>query len=210
MRFLRLLISTLAAILAFACTTFAADWALTVDTPLSYTFNKKAIADPIPPNNGQAVFTDTTTGNVIGSKVMLIAPFHIGVGYEDYSVRQKVNIPVCACPAQGEVRLGIRMIDVMVDIPTRVFNFGLGYGFGTADVDIGLPSAIGINVNPVRHANAEQTFAVLGLALGQRLDVHLAYHLVSIQGVTFRDSSGTQSKLTASGSMLSGGLRLNF
>lgn len=192
-----------------ASTSFAAGWSFTADAPLSYTFDNKKASSPLPPNNGFSEFTDTTSSNVSGSKVMLIAPFHVGVGYEDYSVQQKLNIPPCACSFQGKLRLGIRMTDLMVDIPMRALNIGFGYGTGTADVSFTLPAVIGITV-PTAHVNVEQTFIVLGVPLGQRLDLHLGYHIVSVQRKTVLDSSGNLSKLQESGSMLSAGARLNF
>ena len=210
MQKLALLIAVAIASTGLAATSNAAGWAITADTPLSYTFDKKQASDPIPPNNGFAEFSDTTASNVSGSKVMIIAPFHVGVGYEDYSVKQKLNIPPCGFCSQGNLRLGIRMTDVMIDIPGRFVNLGLGYGTGTADVEINLPAALGIVAPAAHNVSAEQTFIVLGIPLGQRFDLHVGYHVVTVDRKIVKDSNGNLSHLQESGSMLSAGARLNF
>jgi hypothetical protein len=193
---------------AWASSACAAGWSFTLDVPLVYTFDSKAINKPIPPNTGTANFTDRSSGDVLGMKLMVIAPFHVGVGYEDYSTVP--NIAVSGFPGTGSVRLGIRMVDVMVDIPGRIFSLGLGYGVGTASVDINLPAAVPQTVAPLRRVNAQQGFAVIGVALRPRLDLHLAYHSVSVDPVRVSDSGGNLSALRASGQMVSAGVRLNF
>jgi hypothetical protein len=172
-----------------------------------------------PGSGGFAAYDHRTSTDVSGSKVMLIAPFHVGVGYEDYNVRETTTVasptgPCPAAPCGGTFKMNVRMVDVMLDIPMQYLNLGLGYGQGEADVDIALPASVGAVIAPIRHANVTQAFITVGIPLGARLDLHLGYHWVQVaeKDLAFASGGGggTPDKLQASGEMLSAGLRLNF
>ena len=224
MRYPILFVAALAAFLGFASVSSGAGWALTADTPLSYTFDQPHLNKQSPTSGGFAAYDHRSTGDVSGSKVMLISPFHVGVGYEDYSVRQTTtvgsNTPGQGCPAgvscAGSFRMNVRMVDVAVDIPMRFVNLSVGYGQGEADVDIVLPAIVGAMFAPIRHAAVTQTFVTLGIPLGARLDVHLGYHWVQVAEKDLVNANsgggggGAPDKLQASGQMLSAGLRMNF
>ena len=209
MRRLILLAATAAALLGFVPHAFAAGWALTVDTPLSYSF-KEANVNKTNAGGGVGQYDKQTTGDVSGSKVLLIAPFHVGVGYEDYSVSQDITISNCPSPCAGKAKINFQIIDVVIDIPLHYLNIGLGYGSGTANVDIELPQGAGGTLK-VRNANVDQIFVTLGIPLGQHLDLHVGYHRVSVEEKDLVTGGNSQpDQLLVSGDMLSAGLRLNF
>jgi hypothetical protein len=191
----------------------AAGWALTIDTPLSFTFNG-AEADTPAPTHGQATWNGNTTTQVSGSKVLLITPIHIGFGYEDYSVRNKVDYPTGpGTTGTSRVDTNIRLYDIALDLPTRFLNFTLGYGQGTANTDFANVGGTTVGQpppNPIRNAAVTQYFLTVGIPLGQTFDVHIGYHWVTIQSqdVTTPGSAPDQSKF--SGQMLSAGLRVNL
>jgi len=216
-----LLLAAMAACMGFGCgafesEAFAAGWSLTLDTPLSFTFSNANASSPAP-GNSAATWQNRTTTDVSGSKVLLIAPFHVGVGYEDYSFVQKLDYP-----SQGggvgtaRISTNIRIYDLVVDVPMEYLNLTLGYGQGTANTDIEAVSGGGVgqsNPNPIRDAKVTQTFVVVGIPLGARVDIHLGYHWVTIEDndiVSPGNNPGPHDQTQQSGQMLSAGLRLNF
>jgi hypothetical protein len=197
----------------FAGSAFAEGWALTVDTPLSYTFNSGNASTPASTNNnGPATWHNRTTTDVSGSKVLLIAPFHLGVGYEDYSFTEKIDFPTNPGTGTGQVKTNLRIYDVVVDIPMKHLNLTLGYGQGTADTDITSFVAGQNNPTPIRGATVSQYFLVAGIPLGKSFDFHLGYHWLTIQGkdISAPGSNGPFDQTKQDGQMLSAGLRLNF
>ena len=202
-----LLLLGIAAGLLLASTSYAAGWSLTADTPLSYTFDKSNANQPPPGCVGScyATWDHRSTGSVSGSKVLLIAPFHLGVGYEDYSIAQNLSIvPPCGGACTGKVKANLQITDIAIDIPTRFLNFTLGYGAGQANVDILVGSPL-----PVHHVNVSQAFVAIGIPLGSALDIHAGYHWVSVEKKDFTTGGGT-NQILLNGQMLSAGLRLNF
>ena len=207
MRSYRLLMLVLASGILLAGKSYAANWSLTADSPLSYTFDKGNANLPPAGCSGSCYgyWDHRSTNTVGGSKVLLIAPFHLGVGYEDYSIAQTVTVPGCSGNGcAGKVKANLQIVDVAVDLPMRFLNFTLGYGAGQANADIlvGTPSS-------ARHANVSQTFVAVGIPLGSALDVHAGYHWVSVEKKDFSTGWAT-NQLLLSGQMLSAGLRLNF
>jgi hypothetical protein len=214
-RFMIGAVLTAVGLLAGSSAFAAGDWALTVDTPLSYTFNS-GNATTGASGGAPATWHSRTATNVSGSKVLLIAPFHVGVGYEDYSFAQKADF------TQGgggtgiaQLNTNVRIYDVVVDIPMKHLNLTLGYGTGTADTDLTIVNGGGGGNSPapIRNANVSQYFLVAGIPLGKSLDLHLGYHWVTIaeEDLTNTGNNGgpnDQTKL--SGQMLSAGLRFNF
>jgi hypothetical protein len=207
-----------ATFLGLAPHAFAAGWALTLDTPLSYTFNDASATTPSP-GGAPANWHNRTTTEVSGSKVLLIAPFHVGIGYEDYSVAQSFDFVAGGnnAPAVGKAVTNLRIYDLVVDVPMKYLNVTLGYGSGTADTDLfqtAGPGTGGQNPTPIRNANVTQTFLVLGIPLGSRLDIHVGYHWIKIQEQDIvhpgPGAQGTPDQTALSGEMLSAGLRLNF
>jgi hypothetical protein len=200
--------------LGMASVTRAAGWSFTADTPLSFTFDKPAVNKQVNPAGAQGNWSNKTTTDVSGAKVMLIAPFHIGVGYEDYTVNQTFTAgPPCIVVCAGHAHINIQMVDVMIDIPTRFLNIGLGFGQGQANLQAIAPSPGGIYVpNLARHADAQQAFLVLGIPLGTRWDLHVGYHWVTVQekDIKFAGQNPPFDKFQGSGEMLSAGARLNF
>jgi hypothetical protein len=199
-------VATLAALAALSGTGRAADLALSVDTPLSFAFDKGIVAQPATSTSSTAYWNHRTSTDVSGYKVLLIAPFHLGVGYEDYTVRQGINF-TCGMPTNcaGNLKMDFQFVDVVLDLPTRFVNIGLGYGAGQAT---GTASSQ-FNTSSTGHAGATQTFVTLGIPLGTSFDVHVGYHWVSVEQKEFNAGGGAQ-KLEASGEMLWAGLRLNF
>jgi hypothetical protein len=200
-----------AAFLALASVSHAAGWSFTADAPLSYTFDKGAVNKLLNPAGAQGNWSSKTSTDVSGSKVMLIAPFHIGVGYEDYTVNQTFTAgPPCTVVCAGHAHLNIQMVDVMIDIPTRFLNIGLGFGQGQASLEALAPP--NGTPNLARHADAQQAFLVLGIPLGTRWDLHVGYHWVTVQekDIKFAGQNPPYDKLQGSGTMLSAGARLNF
>ena len=200
-RFISVLLGVIAGAV-LAAPSFAAGWALTADTPLSYSFDKGIVNQPFSGSN-TASWTHRTTTDVSGSKVLLIAPFHLGAGYEDYTVSQTVGS--CGAGCTGKVRTNLQIVDVVIDIPMRFLNIGLGYGEGQANTDV----MVGGNT-PLRHMNVSQTFVTLGIPLGASLDIHAGYHWVSVEKKDFLAGATNPSQILLSGEMLSAGLRLNF
>lgn len=211
MRRLILLGVAAAALFGLVPHAFAAGWALTVDAPLSYSFKDTNVNKPNPQGGGGVgQYDKQTTGDVSGSKVLLITPFHVGVGYEDYSVSQDITISNCPSGCSGKAKINFQIIDVVIDIPLKYLNIGLGYGSGNANVDIDLPAGAGGTLK-VRNANVDQVFLTLGIPLGAHLDLHVGYHRVSVEEKDFVTGGSSQpDQLLVSGDMLSAGLRLNF
>jgi hypothetical protein len=212
MRRLILLGAAAAALLGLVPHAFAAGWALTVDAPLSFTFNNANASSPAP-GNSAATWHNRTTTDVSGSKVLLIAPFHVGVGYEDYSFRSKLDYPTQGGTGVAQVQTNLRIYDLVLDIPMKYLNVTVGYGSGTADTDIeplGTPGQT--SPAPIRNATVTQVFLVLGIPLGARVDVHVGYHRLTIEDkdIVTTGNPGPYDQTQQNGDMLSAGLRLNF
>jgi hypothetical protein len=193
----------------------AAGWSFTADSPVSYSFDQAHVNKMSPTSGGFAAYDHRTTTDVSGAKVMLIAPFHVGVGYEDYTVRDTTTVGApggpCIGVCNGTFTMKVRMVDVMLDIPMHYLNLGVGYGQGEADVDIFLPAIVNSVVAPIRHAAVTQAFLTLGIPLGMRWDLHLGYHWVQVEEKdVIGGANPIPDKLQAGGQMLSAGLRLNF
>jgi hypothetical protein len=210
-----MLVAALAAVLGFVPYAFAAGWSLTLDTPVSYAFKSTSATIPTP-NSAPAPWRNQTTTDVSGSKVLLIAPFHVGIGYEDYSVAGQFDFfGQNNAPSIGKAVTQFRIYDIVVDVPMKYLNVTLGYGQGTADTDVfqvSGPGTGGQNPGPIRGAKVSQVFLTLGIPLGERLDVHLGYHRVTVesQDITKPGSNGPFDQTDLSGDMLSAGLRFNF
>lgn len=191
----------------------AAGWAITIDTPLSYTFNS-GDATTSTANSPPATWNGRSTTQVSGSKVLLITPIHIGFGYEDYSVKNNITFPQGSGTGTGQITTSIRMYDVALDLPMKYLNLTLGYGQGTADTDFAVISAgSGGAPNPIRNATATQVFLVVGIPLGQTFDIHVGYHWLTVQQqdiVTPGSGGGPSPQTQQDGQMLSAGLRFNF
>lgn len=201
-----------ATFLGFAPHAFAAGWALTLDTPLSFTFNDANASTPVA-GNSAATWRNRTTTNVSGSKALLIAPFHVGVGYEDYSFTQKLDFPIGGgATGVGQVTTNLRIYDLVVDVPMKYLNLTLGYGMGSADTDFIAFTPGQTNPSPIRNANVTQVFLAAGIPLGTRIDLHVGYHWVTIEAkdIVNPGNSGPFDQTQQSGQMLSAGLRLNF
>jgi hypothetical protein len=206
MRKSRRLLLVAAGLLVWAAPTFAAGWALSVDTPLSYAFDKGNANQNSQGASNQATWNHRSTDNVSGSKVLLIAPFHLGVGYEDYTVGDTITIPNGnGSTSQGNVKANFQIADAVVDLPMRWLNLGLGYGSGQVNTTIVSQSTI-----TARHADVSQTFVTLGIPLGKSLDVHVGYHWVSVEKKEFQTGGQGTNQILLSGEMLSAGLRFNF
>ena len=146
--------AAIAVFLGFASSSFAEGWSFTADTPLSYTFDKPAVNKQVNPNGAQGFWSSKTSTDVSGSKVMLISPFHIGVGYEDYTVTQKFTAgPPCILICAGHAHINIQMVDVAIDIPTRFLNIGLGFGQGFL-------AGLAIDHNPGKFQHLRQPAAI--------------------------------------------------
>jgi hypothetical protein len=211
MRRLILLGAAAAALFGLVPHASAAGWALTLDAPLSFTFNDAATTKPAPANSA-ANWRNRTSTEVSGSKVLLIAPFHVGVGYEDYSVGQKVDYTSGGgAPAVAKLVANFRIYDLVLDIPMKYLNVTLGYGSGSADTDIVSVGQQG-NPAPIRTATVTQYFLTLGIPLGTRVDLHVGYHrlMVEEKDVIPPGSPAPYDQLQLSGDMISAGLRLNF
>lgn len=196
----------------FAGSAQAEGWALTVDTPLSFTFNSGDASSPRA-GSSAATWRNRTTDDVSGSKVLLIFPFHLGVGYEDYSFKQKIDFPLNpGVTGTGQLATNVRIVDVVVDIPMKYLNLTLGYGSGTADTDISTFVAGQSNPQPIRNANVSQYFLTAGIPLGKSFDLHVGYHWVTIEAkdIQQQGQTGPFDQTSQSGQMLSAGLRLNF
>jgi hypothetical protein len=186
-----------------------AGWSLTVDTPETFTFAHSNVNTTVAAGNQPAAYTSQTTTDVSGSKVTLIAPFHIGIGYEDYSVAQNAVCLPCGNNAFVKFRANFQFYDVLVDLPLHWLNVSLGYGMGTARMTAVLPP--GNPVISIQPADASQYFLVLGIPFGP-FDIHLGYHRITTEekDVIPSGSPGPYDKAQASGDMLSAGLRLDF
>jgi len=191
---------------------FAHGWDLAVDTPVEFTFDKSGPNKPAPGNTA-AKWSDTTSTNVSGSKVMLTTPLHIGIGYEDYSVIQKINAGGgCTGNCSGHGKESIQMVDVMVHLPIAGFNVGLGYGQGQANFDAIVAAAPG-NPNSAHHAAAEQVFLVLGIPTGKNWDVHLGYHWITVstnKDIKYPTQTSGFDQFQGSGEMLSLGVQYSW
>lgn len=211
MRKLTSFLFELAACLALATPSFAAGWSLTADAPLSYSFDKGAASIPAV-GSSVATWRNRSASDVSGSKVLLIAPFHVGIGYEDYSFSQKVDFATGGPPGAARITTDVRIYDIAVDIPMRLLNLTLGAGTGSANTDIVVIAGGVGSPAPIWNADVTQAFVTLGIPLGANWDLHAGYHWVSIQNKNIVKPGQTSNfdKLQQSGEMLSAGFRLNF
>ena len=211
MQRLALFIAVAIASMGLAATSNAAGWSLTADSPLSYTFDKAAATIPASGSTA-ADWRNRSTSDVSGSKVMLIAPFHLGVGYEDYSFSQKVDFVTGGPPGTARITTNVRMYDVALDLPMRLLNVTLGGGTGSASSDVQVVAGGVGSPAPIHNADVSQAFLIAGIPMGASWDLHVGYHWVSIQNkdIVKPGQTGNFDKLQQSGQMLSAGLRLNF
>lgn len=191
----------------------AAGWAITLDTPLSYTFNSGNSNTPAA-GRAPSTWNGSSTTQVSGSKVLLITPIHIGFGYEDYSVRNGLTFPAFGGTGTGQVNTNFRIYDVALDLPMRYLNLTFGYGQGTADTDFTVlsgPPGTG-TPSPIRNATVTQYFAVVGIPLGERLNIHVGYHWLTVQAkdMVIPGTNPPFDQTLLDGQMVSAGIRLNF
>ncbi len=201
-----------------------ATWSIAVDFPASYTFDHDKANKRVNAAGGFGQYNDTTTHNITGAGVFLISPWHVGIGYESYTIKQDITVGPqtgnngCTPNCDGSIELTMYMVDILIDIPMRYLNLGLGYGSGEASYNILLSQQGGGGGGgggplPVRHANVDQIFVMLGLPLGRHFDVHLGYHLVSVEEkgiVGTGQNNGPFDTLQASGELYTLGARYNF
>src|SRR5579863_10490724 len=199
-------------------------WALTLDVPVAYTFDQGNANKPAQ-GSSPAPWKSRMTTDVSGAMLLALSPFHVGLGYENYSVTQSVIVGSGNGNVGGGGSVGvatkIQMVDLVADFPTRILNFTLGYGMGSADTSFTITSMNGGNNNnnnnnggipsPI-HANASQVFFMVGVPLGSRFDIHLAYHFVTIaqKDIIVPGNNPPFDKSQLSGEALTLGARLNF
>jgi hypothetical protein len=211
MRRLVLAAAIVAAGILTASNALAAGWSLLIDAPVSYTFNSSDANTPTTPSN-LVSWQNPTTQTVSGSAALLITPIHIGFGYEDYSVQNKITFPTGGNgTGTGLISTNLRFYDIALDLPMKHLNLTFGYGQGTADTDfVPLTGGSQGTPTPIRNATASQYFLLVGIPLGQTFDLHVGYHWVTIAPKDLASSSGTNGQTKFDGQMLSAGLRFNF
>jgi hypothetical protein len=200
-----------------------ADWGLSVDLPLSYEFNDVHVVT----NSGSPVlWKDALASSIDGFVVTLITPLHLGpvnfgLGYENYTVKGILPLNMNngnATPQEVDltVQSKFEIFDLVLDIPTELFNIGLGYGNGSAKTTIMFPDSIltggQIQIPTVPTAEINQYFVTLGVPI-KSFDVHLSWHWVDVQKVTLQNSgnnNGVPQQVLLSGEMVSLGARYNF
>lgn len=197
----------------------SATWAIAVDLPVAYTFDHDKLNKRARGSGGFGQYNDTTTQNISGAAVFLISPWHVGIGYESYTIKQDISVGPrdpnngCTQNCDGSIEFDLKMIDILIDIPMRYLNLGLGYGTGEASFDTILSPQQGQGPLPIRHANVDQYFVILGLPLGRHFDVHFGYHHVSVEEKDLfgaGQNQGPFDTLQASGDLVTFGARYNF
>jgi opacity protein-like surface antigen len=190
----RVLLAVIACVLAAGIAPSAFAWSFSADVPVHFAFDKKS-AD----TKGNGQFERPSTTDVSGYKVALKTPFFLGVGYEDYTIKENLGTNLPLSPAQVEMTF----TDVFVELPIQVFNVSLGYGVGSA-------ALTGSQIPKSKPADAQQGFLVIGLPLGKMLDVHVGYHWIDAQHSDFTGAGAPGDKTQLSGQMVSAGLRLGM
>jgi hypothetical protein len=190
----RVVLAVIACALAAGIAPSAFAWSFSADVPVHFAFDKKSVD-----TQGKGQFERPSTTDVSGYKVALKTPFFLGVGYEDYTIKENVGTALPLLP----VKVQMTFTDVFVELPIQAFNVSLGYGVGSA-------ALTGSAIPKAKTADAQQGFLVIGLPLGKMLDVHVGYHWIDAQHSDFTGpgSSGNQTQL--SGQMVSAGLRLGM
>ncbi|HEX7926511.1 MAG TPA: hypothetical protein VF678_02900 [bacterium] len=186
----------LAALLATAVTVAASNAfavSYTLDVPTSYTLNDRT---PNGQNNGPV--KHQTLNDVDGFKLLVAGSHHLGVGYERYEVKGRGT----GGGGPFDFTTTFQFYDVVLDMPTRLLNFGLGYGKGTVNTAVSTSGAPNIS-----QADVSQWFGGVGIPFGEHFDIHVAYHQVTSEKQKVANV-GSPDSLNLSGHTLMAGVRL--
>jgi hypothetical protein len=170
-------------------------FSIAIDVPTQYTLDNRALNKQTNAKANNQVLTD-----VGGYKVLIGSIYHVGVGYEQYTVKGNGKSDLESFRFESK----IQFYDVFLDLPTSVLNFTLGYGKGRVNVNV-----LNVPDPPVfAEADASQFFAGVGFPIGPRFDLHVAYHAVSTEDLKPKNSSAANDPINVSGHTVMAGLRL--
>lgn len=170
-------------------------FSIAVDMPTQYTFDsRKLVKEASDVRASNQTLTDVT-----GYKVLIGSIYKFGVGYEQYEVKGKAKDPTESFTFESK----FQFYDVFLDLPTSVLNFTLGYGKGRVN------TRVHVNDPPsIAEADASQYFAGVGFPIGQRFDLHVAYHAVTAEDQKIEGSGGASEHFNVSGHTVMAGVRL--
>lgn len=191
----RLALAQLAAVAVAVMSQNALAFSIAVDMPTQYTLDSRKLikeASDIRASN-------QTLSDVSGYKVSIGSIYNIGVGYEQYEIKGKGK----SASESFTFESTLQFYDVFLDLPTSVLNFTLGFGKGRVNTSIRVSDP-----PSVEEADASQYFAGVGFPIGQRFDLHVAYHAVTMKDQKLEDSGGASEHFNISGHTMMAGVRL--
>lgn len=191
----RLVLGLLAAIAVAITSQGAFAFSIAVDMPTQYTLDSRKLIK----ETSDVRASNQTLTDVSGYKVLIGSIYNVGVGYELYEVKGKGK----SASESFTFASRFQFYDVFLDLPTSVLNFTLGYGKGRVN------TSVRVNDPPsVAEADAFQYFAGVGFPIGQRFDLHVAYHAVTAEDQKIPHSGGSSEHFNVSGHTVMAGVRL--
>lgn len=151
----------------------------------------------------QFVFTGNISGAVSASgfKATLDTPYHVGVGFENYSVDVNdgfLNI---------YTTLEYQFVDIFVDMYFTAMHLALGYGIGMVTTDDFTVSGTSFGFE---EAEASQWFLSLGWPFDPVWEFHVGYHRISAESNLLINGVKTGTTMDLGGIMHSVGLKYIF